>query len=80
MTSREKKAYIEMKPAAYYSGFGGIEIKSIEYGIEDYIVFVAGAWCSDKTVHKEIVEYDENGNSFFKYKRNHIPLDECIRC
>ena len=78
MTSREKKAYIEKKAIAYYSGFSGIEIKDIEYGIEDYIVFVAGAWCSNKTVHKAKVYY--SGNGYFRYHGNRIPLDECIRC
>ena len=29
---------------AYYSGFGGLEVKHIEYGIDDYLYIVAGAW------------------------------------
>lgn len=64
---------------AYYSGFGGIEIKSIEYGIDDYIIYVAGAWCSAKSVHKCKVYYTMNGNAYFKYNGVRIPLNECIR-
>ena len=37
---------------AYYSGFGGLELKHIEYGINDYIYCVSGAWCSNKSYHK----------------------------
>lgn len=29
---------------AYYSGFGGLEVKHIEYGTEDYLYIVARAW------------------------------------
>ena len=33
-----KKAYCNNNPAiAYYSGFSGLEIHGIEYGIDDYI-------------------------------------------
>ena len=29
---------------AYYSGLGGLEIRFIEYGINDYIYLIAGQW------------------------------------
>lgn len=29
---------------AYYSGLHGLEIKGIEYGINDYVYCVSGAW------------------------------------
>ena len=37
---------------AYYSGFGGLEEKHIEYGIDDYLYIVAGAWNGSRTYHK----------------------------
>ena len=52
MTNNEKKAIIEKSALAYYSGFSGLEIKDIEYGIDDHIVFVAGAWYGKKSVHR----------------------------
>ena len=63
---------------AYYSGWGGIEIKEFEYGIEDYIYYVANAWYSPKTYHKSKVYYDSD-IPYFKYNNHKIPLNECIR-
>lgn len=63
------------KSIAYYSGFGGLEIKKVEYGIDDYIYAVAGAWCSKKSYHKLKI-YNGNYVKLHGYK---IPLDECIR-
>lgn len=42
---------------AYYSGFGGLEAKHIEYGIDDYLYIVAGAWNGKRTYHKLKVHY-----------------------
>lgn len=62
------------KSIAYYSGFGGLEIKKIEYGIDDYLYAVSGAWSSKKSYHKLKI-YDGNYIKLHGYK---IPLDECI--
>ena len=65
---------------AYYYGLGGVEIKHIECGIEDYIYCVSGVWCSPSKhrYHKLKVYYAPNGNyiRLYGYK---IPLNECIR-
>lgn len=63
------------KSIAYYSGFGGFEIKKVEYGIEDYIYAVSGAWCNKKSYHKLKI-YSGNYVKLHGYK---IPLDECMR-
>ena len=40
-----KREYCESrKSIAYYSGLNGLEIKGIEYGINDYVYCVSGAW------------------------------------
>ena len=57
MTNNEKRAIIQKSAIAYYSSFGGLEIKDIEHGYDDYIVFVAGAWCSQKSAHKAKINY-----------------------
>lgn len=79
MTKAEKQYYLEKEYVGYYSGYSGIEIKDIQYGIEDYIVFVAGAWCSNKSVHRSKVYYTSSGRDYFRYNGNRIYLDECIR-
>lgn len=68
------------RPVAYYSGFGGIEIKSIDHGIDDRVVYVAGAWCSAKSVHKSKIYYTMSGSPYFKYKGVRVHLDDCIKC
>lgn len=40
-----KREYCESRESiAYYSGLNGLDIKGIEYGIDDYIYCVSGAW------------------------------------
>ena len=40
-----KREYCESRESiAYYSGLNGLEIKGIEYGINDYVYCVSGAW------------------------------------
>lgn len=74
----KKQICLENKSFAYYSGFGGLELKHIEYGIDDYIYCVSAAWCSKKSYNKLKVYYGDNG----KYIMLHgckIPLNECVR-
>ena len=76
----KKSEIMAARPVAYYSGFGGIEIKSINYDIDDYVIYIAGAWCSEKSVHKSKIYYTMSGSPYFKYKGTRVHLDECIRC
>ena len=62
---------------AYYSGFGGLEVKHIEYGIEDYLYIVAGAWNGNRTYHKLKVHYGKCDYILFHGHR--CRLDEFIR-
>ena len=78
MTKKEK--CLNNNTIACYYGLGGVEIKDIEYGIEDYLYCVSGAWGinTNKRYHKLKIYNTENGG----YVRLHgykIPLDECIR-
>lgn len=77
MTKRE---YCMKNPAiAYYSGLNGLEIHGIEYGIEDYIYCVSGAWGGGKAFHRVKVQRTRKGAAFFVVYGYRIPLDECIR-
>ena len=60
---------------AYYSGFGGFEIKKIEYGIDDYLYAVSGAWYGRKSYHKLKIY----GADYVKLHGYKIPLSDCIR-
>lgn len=67
------------KSFAYYSGFSGLELKHIEYGIDDYIYCVSGAWTSKKSYHKLKLYTDNNGNNYMKLHGYKVPLSDCIR-
>lgn len=76
----ETKKYIceNNESFAYYSGFGGLEFKKIEYGIEDYMYCVSGAWTDKKEYHKLKVYYADNGD-YVKLHGTKVPLNECIK-
>lgn len=75
-----KRTYCESRESvAYYSGLNGLEIKGIEYGIEDYVYCVSGAWGGGKAFHRCRIYYPASGSPFFRVHGYKIPLDECIR-
>ena len=75
-----KKEYcINNKAVAYYSGFGGLEIHGIEYGVNDYLYCTSGAWTGKKSHHKLKIQYSTNGGAFVRLHGYKISLDECIR-
>lgn len=44
-----KKEYCKNKKSiAYYSGLNGLEIKGIEYGINDFIYCISNCWYGGK--------------------------------
>ena len=78
----KKREYCDShETIAYYSGLNGLEIKGIEYGIEDYVYCVSGAWGGEKGFHRCKVYYpaSEIKSPFFKIHGYRVPLDECIR-
>ena len=78
----KKREYCESHESiAYYSGLNGLELKGIEYGIEDYVYCVSGAWGGNKGFHRCKVYYPigERKSAFFKVHGYRVPLDECIR-
>lgn len=74
----KKEICLNNESFAYYSGFGGLEFKKIEYGIEDYMYCVSGAWNGKPSYHKLKVYYD-NDNSYVKLHGAKVPLNECIK-
>ena len=63
-----KREYCESRESiAYYSGLNGLEIKGIEYGINDLVYCVSGCW------------YGGKDSAFFRVHGYKIPLDECIK-
>lgn len=73
-----KKDILKMETIAYYSGFNGLEVKGIEYGIDDYVLFVSGAWCGNPKPHRLKIYYT-SASAYIKLHGYRVPLDECIR-
>jgi hypothetical protein len=74
----KKEVCLNNDSFAYYSGFGGLEFKKIEYSIDDHIYCVSGAWTDKKSYHKLKV-YNDNNGSYLKLHGYKIPLSDCIR-
>ena len=63
-----KRKYCECRETiAYYSGLNGLEIKGIEYGIDDYIYCVSGAFGGGKAFHRCKIQYTAQGLLFSAY-------------
>ena len=73
-----KKDILKMETIAYYSGFNGLEIKGIEYDIEDNVLCVSGAWIGKPKPHRLKIYYTSE-NAYIKLNGYRVPLDECIR-
>ena len=75
----KKQVCMENESFAYYSGLNGLEFKHIEYGIEDYIYCVSGAWGEKKGYHKLKIHYGKNGESYIKLHGYKILMSDCIK-
>ena len=76
MTIQEKQKYMEMPTIAVYSfGLAGLEIKAIEYGFDDYAIYIG----TDNKVHRSKIYTAPSGQNYFRYGNNTICLDECMR-
>ena len=75
-----KREYCETRESiAYYSGLNGLEIKGIEYGVNDFVYCVSGAWGGSKAFHRCKIYYPITESAFFRVHGYKIPFDECIR-
>ena len=76
----KKEQCLNNDTIAYYYGLGGVEIKHIEYGIEDYVYCVSGVFGSPK-IHRyhKLKVYNTEKGSYIKLHDYKIPRDESIR-
>lgn len=76
-----KEYCITHRVIAYASQNGGVEIHGIEYGIDDYIYAVSGAWAGTKnqSFHRAKIQTTANGKEFFRVFNSRVYLTDCIR-
>lgn len=77
-----KKEYcMNHESIAYYSGLDGLEIKGIEYGVNDFVYCVSGCWYGREAArrfHRCKIYYPITESAFFRVGGYKIPFDECI--
>lgn len=73
----KKSGIFELETIAYISALNGVEIKKIEYGINDYVYCISGSWGSHKTVHKVKIRYGNRPS--IRIHNYTLYLDEAIR-
>lgn len=73
-----KKGILKIESCAYYSGLNGLELKGIEYGIDDYAFLVSNAWGGKKETHRVKIYYN-NDNPYIVLHGYRCPLNEFIR-
>lgn len=68
------------KTIGYWSCFGGVEVKEIEYDLEDKIVCVSGAWNGKKSFHRlKVYATKKEGRDYINLFGTRLFLDECLR-
>lgn len=78
MKKENKKRFLEMESTGYFSGFGGLEVKSIMHGVNDIVVFAVGAWTGSPEIHTARIHY-ETERAFFNYKGIRVHFDEVLK-
>ena len=78
MTKRVKY-WMDQPTIAYISALGGVEIKQIDYGIDDYITCVANAWYHPRSVHRVKINYTRGDRAYIRIHGTRLYLDEAIR-
>ena len=76
MTKAEKRELLSVE--GYASMFGGLEVKRIEYGVEDYVLFVVNAWFCNPSVHRAKIHYGGGANPYFIFKGTRVYFNHLI--
>lgn len=77
----KKQVCLENKSFAYYSWFGWMELKYIEYWINDYVYRIDNAWCPSRWTrfHKSQIFYDKDWEAYFRPWSVKAYFKDCIR-
>ena len=81
MTKEEKKKVLEMPTVAtcWEDYSGGVEIKEIQYGIDDYCLCVTQSQTIHPRVHRVKIHYEEE-RAYVIIDSFRVYMDNCIRC
>ena len=71
--------YMNKPTLGYYSGLNGLELKQVEYGVDDHAHWISGAWGGGRKYHCLKIYYCKNGDAYCKLNGHRIPFSEVIR-
>lgn len=74
MTKSEKQNYLNKNTVGYWCDWMGIELKDIEYGINDYAIIVI----QEKSVHRVKINYG-NKSDYIRIYGRRLYFSECLR-
>ena len=73
MTKSEKKNYLNKNTIGYWCDWRGVEVKGIEYGINDYAIIVI----QEKSVHRVKIYYGKR--PYIRINNYRFYFDDCLR-
>ena len=73
MTNQKKQNYLNKNTIGYWCDLMGIELKDIEYGINDYAIIVI----QEKSVHRVKIYYGKR--PYIRIYGYRFYFDECLR-
>lgn len=81
LTKEETQAILELPTIATYNyGFyEGVEIKRIDYGIDDYVIYTTRHGNDKPRIHKVKIRYDRDSQAYIFVDDWKIYLNECLR-
>lgn len=75
----KKELCMRYRTVGYWSELGGVELKHIEYGINDYAYVVDNAWYGIPSYHIVKINYSNKG-SYIRLYDYRLYFDDCVRC
>ena len=78
MKKIEQEKYLNLPTIAYWSVFNGVEVKKIEYGINDYCICVCDAWTKARKVHRLKIRTNNNGYNYILINNTRLFFDDCV--
>ena len=79
MTKEEKAHYVTLPSIGYWTDFAGVEVKRIDYGIEDYLLCVSFASTETPRVHYLKIKTTQGGRPYVIIYGHNMYLDQCLR-
>ena len=74
MTKSEKQNYLNKNTIGYWCDWGGVEVKGIEYGINDYVIIYIRL---KRSVHRVKIYYGIR--HYIRIRGRRLYFDECLR-